>query len=146
MSGHKRNGAGGAHTPARGSSGARVEARAVPLDVGATLAGRTLLITGATGFVGKVALTLLLDRYPRIGKVFVLVRPGTGGSAEARFFEKVAASRPFDPLRQRQISRQGQDGGVKWKLPEGAIARVRTDIAKHVGDIAAKYLIHLDES
>jgi long-chain acyl-CoA synthetase len=79
--------------------------RPVPLDVRATLAGRTLLVTGATGFVGKVALTLLLDRYPEVGKVFVLVRPGTGGSAEARFFDKVAASRPFDPLRQRHGDR-----------------------------------------
>jgi long-chain acyl-CoA synthetase len=106
MSGHRKNGAGGAHqrlSLPRGGGEAEGGAACAPgpLDVGAALAGRTLLITGATGFVGKVALTLLLDRYPEIGKVFVLVRPGTGGSAEARFFEKVAASRPFDPLRQR---------------------------------------------
>jgi long-chain acyl-CoA synthetase len=107
MTGHRKNGAGGARqglslprgVGPEGDAGAGRAAR--PLDVGAMLAGRTLLVTGATGFVGKVALTLLLDRYPDIGKVFVLVRPGTGGSAEARFFEKVAASRPFDPLRQR---------------------------------------------
>jgi long-chain acyl-CoA synthetase len=72
-----------------------------PLDVGATLSGRSVLVTGATGFVGKVVLTMLLDRYPEVGRVFVLVRPGTGGTAEARFFGKVAASRPFDPLRAR---------------------------------------------
>jgi long-chain acyl-CoA synthetase len=100
MTGRRRNGAGGAHElpgpPA---------ARPPGLDVRATLAGKTLLVTGATGFVGKVALTLLLDRYPEIGKVFVLVRPGTGGSAEARFFDKVVASRPFDPLRQRHRAR-----------------------------------------
>jgi long-chain acyl-CoA synthetase len=95
MSGQRKNGAGGAH-----------ELPGLPaLDVRATLAGKTLLVTGATGFVGKVALTLLLDRYPEVGKVFVLVRPGTGGSAEARFFEKVAGSRPFDPLRQRHRER-----------------------------------------
>ena len=58
-------------------------------------------MTGATGFVGKVALSMLLDRYPEVGRVFVLVRPGTGGTAEARFFDKVAPSRPFDPLRAR---------------------------------------------
>ena len=72
-----------------------------PLDIARALAGRRLLVTGTTGFVGKVALSMLLDRYPEIGKVFVLVRPGTGGTAEARFFGKVAPSRPFDPLRAR---------------------------------------------
>ena len=69
------------------------------LDVAAALRGRALLVTGATGFVGKVTLSMLLHRYPDVGKVFVLVRPGTGGTAEARFFEKVVTSRPFDPVR-----------------------------------------------
>ena len=77
-----------------------VPARPV-LDVGAALSGRRILFTGATGFVGKVTLSMLLHRYPQIGKVFVLVRPGTGGTAEARFFDKVAPSRPFDPLREQ---------------------------------------------
>ncbi|HEX8910630.1 MAG TPA: AMP-binding protein, partial [Anaeromyxobacteraceae bacterium] len=81
-------------------------AEAVPLlDVAATLRGKRLLVTGATGFVGKVTLSMLLHRYPEIGKVFVLVRPGTGGTAEARFFGKVAASRPFDPLREQHGGR-----------------------------------------
>ena len=50
--------------------------------------------------MGKVTLSMLLHRYPEIGKVLVLVRPGTGGTAEARFFGKVTPSRPFDPLRE----------------------------------------------
>ncbi|HET6922688.1 MAG TPA: SDR family oxidoreductase, partial [Anaeromyxobacteraceae bacterium] len=72
-----------------------------PLDVGAALAGRRLLVSGATGFVGKVTLSLLLHRFPQVGKVFVLVRAGTGGSAESRFWDKVAAARPFDPVREQ---------------------------------------------
>ncbi|HTT71931.1 MAG TPA: AMP-binding protein, partial [Anaeromyxobacteraceae bacterium] len=71
----------------------------MPLDVAGALRGKSILFTGATGFVGKVTLSLLLHRYPEVGRVFVLVRPGTGGTASARFFDKVAASRPFDPLR-----------------------------------------------
>ena len=70
-----------------------------PLDVAAALRGRRILFTGATGFVGKVTLSMLLHRYPEVGRVHVLVRPGTGGTAEARFRDKVVASRPFDPLR-----------------------------------------------
>jgi long-chain acyl-CoA synthetase len=78
-----------------------VEPLPPPLDVARLLTGKRILITGATGFVGKVVLSMLLDRYPGIGKVHVLIRPGTGGTAEARFFGKVAPSRPFDPLRAR---------------------------------------------
>jgi long-chain acyl-CoA synthetase len=112
MSGHRKNGADGPHHdgprasglgPREGSAVARGSADG--LDVARLLEGRRVLITGATGFVGKVALSMLLDRYPGIGKVFVLVRPGTGGTAEARFFGKVAPSRPFDPLRARHGER-----------------------------------------
>ena len=71
-----------------------------PLDAAEVLGGRRLLFVGATGFVGKVALSLLLRRYPGIGRVFVLVRPGAGSSTEDRFFRKVAGSPVFDPIRE----------------------------------------------
>ncbi|MHB8418366.1 MAG: AMP-binding protein [Myxococcales bacterium] len=70
------------------------------LDVSKTLRDRPLLLTGATGFLGKVVLSMLLDRYPEVGQVIVLARPGTSASAEARVFEQVLPSRPFDPLRE----------------------------------------------
>ena len=71
-----------------------------PLDLSVTFQDKRILFIGATGFVGKVALSMLLRRYPGVGKVFVLVRPGAGSSAEDRFFRKVAASPVFDPLRE----------------------------------------------
>ncbi len=71
------------------------------LDVSATLSHRRILFVGATGFVGKVALSLLLDRYPGIEKVFVLTRAGAGSSSEERFFGKIVSSPVFDPLRAR---------------------------------------------
>ncbi len=95
MSTGKKNGASGPHQRAKAAGAPRPPA----LDVTKLLQGRTLLVTGATGFVGKVALSMLLHRYPGLGRVYVLVRPGTGGTAEARFFGKVAHHRPFDPLR-----------------------------------------------
>ena len=61
------------------------------IDLENAFRSREILITGVTGFLGKVALTLLLDRYPEVGKVYVLVRPRAGGSAEDRFFGKVIA-------------------------------------------------------
>ncbi len=95
----------GHHGGAGRPNGARAPLARPTLDVARTLAGRKLLVTGATGFVGKVALAMLLERYPEVGKVFVLLRPGTGGTAEARFFGKVAPSHPFDPLRARHGDR-----------------------------------------
>lgn len=71
------------------------------LDIAETLAGKNILLIGSTGFVGKVAISMLLDRYPEIGKIIALVRPGMGNTAEDRFFKKVATSPAFDPLRNR---------------------------------------------
>ncbi|HYU15326.1 MAG TPA: SDR family oxidoreductase, partial [Candidatus Acidoferrum sp.] len=70
------------------------------IDVAATLAGKNILLIGSTGFVGKVLLSMLLRRYPAVGRVYVLVRPGAGATPEDRFFEKVAPSPVFDPLRE----------------------------------------------
>jgi long-chain acyl-CoA synthetase len=74
---------------------------AAPIDLAKAFRGREILITGVTGFLGKVALTMLLDRYPDVGKVYVLVRPRAGGTADDRFFGKVMTSPPFRPLRER---------------------------------------------
>ncbi len=75
------------------------------IDLENAFRGREILVTGVTGFLGKVALTMLLDRYPEIGKVYVLVRPRAGGSAEDRFFGKVVYTPPFRPLRERHGDR-----------------------------------------
>jgi len=71
------------------------------LDLRQAFAGREVMITGVTGFLGKVALAMLLDRYPEVGRVHVLVRPRAGGTADDRFFGKVVTAPPFNPLREK---------------------------------------------
>ncbi|HNF96299.1 MAG TPA: AMP-binding protein [Pseudomonadota bacterium] len=71
---------------------------APPLDVAQTLEGKRVLFIGGTGFVGKVTMSMLLCKYPMLGKLYALVRPGSGYTAETRFFQKIAKSRPFDPV------------------------------------------------
>lgn len=71
------------------------------LDVAQTFHGKRILFIGGTGFVGKVAMSMLLTNYPDLGRLFALVRPGSGYTAETRFFQKIARSRPFEPVRQR---------------------------------------------
>jgi len=97
-----------------------------PLDVAETLNGKRILFVGATGFVGKVALSMFLCRYPGIGKMFVLVRPGAGSSSEDRFFQKVASSPTFDPIRDR------------WG--DGTDAFLREKCAPLPGDVARPLL------
>ncbi|KAB2910620.1 MAG: AMP-binding protein [Kofleriaceae bacterium] len=82
------------------SNGSR-NGHATRLDVAATFRGKRILLIGTTGFVGKVALAMLLDRYPDVGKIYCLVRPGAGNTADERFYKKVAGSEAFKPLRDR---------------------------------------------
>lgn len=70
------------------------------LALGEILRGKHIMLIGTTGFVGKVALSMLLHRYPDVGRVYCLVRPGAGNTADERFYKKVAVSEVFDPLRE----------------------------------------------
>ncbi len=70
------------------------------LDVREIFTGKNIMLIGSTGFVGKVALSMLLHHYPEVGRVFCVVRPGAGNTADERFYKRVATSEVFDPLRE----------------------------------------------
>jgi long-chain acyl-CoA synthetase len=63
------------------------------------LRGRHLLVTGATGFVGKVWLSHLLAHVPEIGRVTLLVRSTRRRSARERLAEMIDTSPAFRPLK-----------------------------------------------
>lgn len=67
----------------------------------AAFAGKHLLLTGVTGFLGKVWLATLLDHLPELRRVTVLIRPTRDVTAEARFDRIVERSPAFRALRQR---------------------------------------------
>jgi long-chain acyl-CoA synthetase len=76
--------------------------------------GRKVFILGATGFVGKVMLSMLLHRFPELGRAYVMVRRGSGTSSEQRFWTNVVTSPVFDPLREAH----GGDAGMVAFLKE----------------------------
>jgi long-chain acyl-CoA synthetase len=77
-----------------------------------TFEGKGLLFAGATGFLGKVALSMLLERYGEaLARVHVVVRRGSSASAERRFYDKVATSEPFEPIRRKY---GGEQGAIEW--------------------------------
>jgi nucleoside-diphosphate-sugar epimerase len=69
------------------------------LSVPAALAGKRVLLTGATGFLAKVVLEKLIRTVPDIKGVILLIRGGEQGDARERFLRQVATSSIFDPLR-----------------------------------------------
>ncbi|MFO0550952.1 MAG: SDR family oxidoreductase [Polyangiaceae bacterium] len=62
---------------------------------------KRLVVVGGTGFLGKVWVAMLLDRFPQIEHLYLLVRPKADQSAEERFWSQIASSPVFDPLRER---------------------------------------------
>lgn len=75
-----------------------MDVQRVRADIAPSLRGRHLLLTGFTGFLGKVWAALLLERVPQIGKITLLVRGRRDEPAEARvraIFERSPALRPL---------------------------------------------------
>lgn len=64
----------------------------------AALAGQNMLITGTTGFLAKVMLSMLLERFS-CGKLYVLVRPQKSKTARQRFWDEVLGSEMMEPLK-----------------------------------------------
>ncbi|HSF18715.1 MAG TPA: SDR family oxidoreductase, partial [Vicinamibacteria bacterium] len=72
-----------------------------PLDPKKILEDRRIFLLGGTGFLGKVCLSLLLDRFPGIGRIYLMVRASSEAESEARFWETIVPSPAFEPLRER---------------------------------------------
>src|SRR6202158_5239370 len=63
--------------------------------------GRNVFLVGSTGFLGKVTLSMLLHRFPNVGRVYVTVRARSQEESETRFWNSVITAPPFDPVRER---------------------------------------------
>src|SRR3989442_9086245 len=85
--------------------------------------GRKIFLIGGTGFLGKVTLSMLLHRFPNIGRVYVTVRARSQEESETRFWNNVISAPPFDPLRERYA--EAMDGFIRDK-----VAVVGGDIAE----------------
>jgi len=115
----------------------------------ATLAGKRLMVTGATGFLGKVFVALLLDQVPEIGRIVLVARGKRREDARARFRAMLATSPAFRPLRARHGDAtpawfdervevvSGDVSRPRLGLDEGTRARLRgrLDAVVHVAGI-----------
>lgn len=61
--------------------------------------GKRILITGTTGFLGKVLLEKFLYSLASVDKIFVLIRTKEGSNLFERFKKEIMSSQCFDRLR-----------------------------------------------
>jgi len=72
-----------------------------PLSIRKIYSGKHVLLTGASGFVGKVWLALMLAKVPELEKIYVLVRPKRKVSGFDRFENLLGRSPVFRPLHEQ---------------------------------------------
>jgi long-chain acyl-CoA synthetase len=70
-----------------------------PLDVESIFDGARIVVLGGTGFLGKLFWAMLVERYPSVGRLYVVVRPKNAGTPESRFWEEIATSESLQSLR-----------------------------------------------
>ncbi|XP_022646776.1 putative fatty acyl-CoA reductase CG5065 isoform X2 [Varroa destructor] len=69
--------------------------------VAAFFANRTVLITGGTGFIGKLLIEKLLRSCPAIGQIFVIIREKRGASVQQRL-NSILSEQIFEGLLSRR--------------------------------------------
>ncbi|MDQ3012016.1 MAG: SDR family oxidoreductase [Acidobacteriota bacterium] len=94
-----------------------------PLSMRAALAGKSVLLIGFTGFIGKVWLAKVLQEIPDIGKVYLLIRRQRSTTSQSRF-EKIAAESPvFDKLHEIHGENLGKFLAEKIEVVEGDVSQ-----------------------
>ena len=103
-----------------------------PISIRSAFAGKRVLLTGATGFVGKVWLAMLLDRLPEVARVYVLSRPKALLSARERFEKVLNQSPVFQPLHERLGPAFGALVAGKLEVVEGEISEPNLGLTPEV--------------
>ena len=67
-------------------------------DLGQIFRSHGILLTGGNGFLGKVVAGLLLDRFPDVRHLYLLIRPKSRVSARERFHSEMLASPALVPI------------------------------------------------
>ena len=93
--------------------------------------GKNIFFIGGTGFVGKVTLSMLLNNFPDIGKVYTTVRARDQHESNTRFWTTIVTSPTFDPLRE--------------KYGDGFNDFIKAKVVPVNGDVGNEYL-GLDEA
>jgi len=121
--------------------GSEAEVESPRLSVRKTLGGKSVMLIGVTGFIGKVWLVNTLMDLPEIGKIYLLIRYQKSNPAMRRFEKLVEESPVFDPL----YDRYGMDLPAflkeKVEIVEGDVTQPGLGLAP---EAAEKLRVELD--
>jgi fatty acyl-CoA reductase len=107
----------------------------MPPLVAAKLAGAQLLLTGATGFLGKAVLATWLREVPDTGPIICIIRAADDDAAQERLVQQVLTSEPFaggladDALAAGRLRAIAADLAIEGALDSTKLAG--TDVAIH---------------
>ncbi|CAG9767884.1 unnamed protein product [Ceutorhynchus assimilis] len=90
--------------------------------------GKTVFITGGTGFMGKVLLEKLLRSCPGVLKIYLLIRPKRGQDAQERL-QQLLCSPLFDLLRKDRPNDLSKVLPIEGDITQPELAISKNDIA-----------------
>ncbi|MFT3922904.1 MAG: SDR family oxidoreductase [Myxococcales bacterium] len=93
------------------------------LSVEKALAGRHILFTGASGFLGKVWLSMMLDKVPQVGRIYVLLRGKGKQGARERFQRMINDTYAFKVLHDRHGDGLSQFLAERIEVISGDVSR-----------------------
>ena len=113
------------HATPRGHSAVRFDSLdpRQKLSVRESLAGKTILLIGATGFIGKVWLSNLLTDLPEIKKIYLLIRRQKFTTAIRRFEKIVEESPVFHAFHEKYGSNLGKFVGERVEVLDGDVTQ-----------------------
>jgi long-chain acyl-CoA synthetase len=91
-----------------------------------------VLVTGASGFLGKVWLAMMLERAPEVARIYVLLRSKSLVSARSRFEKIVNTSPVFKALHERFGAGLSQFIADKVEVIEGELSAPNLMLAEPV--------------
>ncbi|KAL1447762.1 hypothetical protein MTO96_028337 [Rhipicephalus appendiculatus] len=99
---------------------------------------REVLITGGTGFVGKVLLEKLLRSCPGLGRVYLLVRSKRGEEPQARL-KKMFNSELFERLKRERPGALEKVTAIAGDLAQPGLALSESDRATLVDNVSVVF-------
>ncbi len=108
------------------------------LSVREALRGKTILLIGGTGFIGKVWLANLLSDLPEIGRVCLLIRSHRAATALERFQRMIEESPVFDGLSARHGDAFAQFLRERIEVVDGDASKAGLGLAPEARERLAK--------